>query len=138
MAPFDRLLAAHLRPQHGLSMREAVTCIIWTLDSAAVEVRMTYINYGSSDDVGTACDPVKKVYFFNPKVDPDRSYQLAENSLSLLFSPRAYEERTILVFFKESAGLHLVQQAIQDWKTEHGDNQLCVPIPTYNASPGRT
>ena len=96
-----------------------------------VVVRVVHITYGSSDQLGTADDPINHVGFFNPKKDMYTAFHLSSKRKSPLFTPTAFEEWNILVYSKSHEHLLSVTIAFEAWKDENSE-LFATPIPTMN------
>ena len=96
-----------------------------------IVVRAVHITYGSSDQQGTADDPINHVGFYNPKKDKNTAFHLSSKRKSPLFTPTAFEEWNILVFAKVHEHLLSVTIAFESWKEENSE-LFATPVPTMN------
>jgi len=85
---------------------------------ADIVVIFSVINYGSRDTKGRADNPVTKVSYFNPKVDPDYAYTLSDSKMPALFTPRAYEEKLMYVYSRTEASIDVVTEAYRHWRRQ--------------------
>ncbi|KNH04070.1 dendritic cell-derived IFNG-induced protein [Perkinsela sp. CCAP 1560/4] len=99
-----------------------------------IVVQVVHITYGSSDQLGTADDPVNHVGFFNPKKDPNGAFHLSPKRKSPLFTPTAFEEWSILVYCKSHESLLSITIAFEAWKQENSE-LFATPVPTMNFTP---
>lgn len=102
-APDASEIIEHLPPASRMKMR-----------ANNVVVLTSRIVYGSSGD--KPGDPIRNVRFFNPKMSLTETSRIKENQISRLFTPRHYQETTLLVYSRNCEFNADLTRAFDRWK----------------------
>ncbi|EGD73143.1 SAM domain-containing protein [Salpingoeca rosetta] len=85
----------------------------------AIVVHVANIDYGARDANKKPINPLQRVHFFNPKVDPTIAYGIDEKKFPPLFLPQTFGQRLLYVYTRNDEVHGCLELAFQRWKKKY-------------------